>query len=184
MINKFSSFIERLANWKFFTFFILFYLFFAGYVLKNAEDKINTLAGKKIGVIDLTFGFDPGRTLSMVAEYGDPARAYYAMVEMTADVAYPIIYAFLFGIILSFLYRRKQFSRINVLPFITMLFDYAENVNVVSLLYSFPGQSNAVAILLESFKLLKWSSLGICVVFILVGLLNALLTLFKRSSQS
>lgn len=184
MINKFSSFIERLANWKFFIIFILLYLFFAGYVLKNAEEKINELAGKKIGVIDLTFGFDPARTLSMVADYGDPARAYYAMVEMTADVAYPIIYAFLFGIILSFLYRRKQFSRINVLPFITMLFDYTENVNVVTLLNSYPGQSNAVAVLCESFKLLKWSSLGICIIFIFVGLLNALFRLFQRSSQT
>ena len=161
MMYKLSTFIERLASWKIFTIFLALYIFFVSYILKNAENKINELAGKKIGVIDLTFGFDPNRTLSMVSEYGDSARAYYAKVEMTADVAYPIIYAVLFGIILSFLYRRKQFSRINVLPFITMLFDYAENVNVVSLLYSFPGQSNAVAILCESFKLLKWTSLGI-----------------------
>jgi len=182
-MNNLSTFIERLSNWKFFILFIALYIFFSGYVLKNAEAKINDLAGKKIGVIDLMIGFDPAKTLSMVSEYGDAARAYYARTEMTADVAYPIIYAFLFGIILSFLYRKKSISKINVLPFITMLFDFAENVSILTLLFSFPKQSNGLAIFCESFKLLKWFSFGLCIVFILVGLLNLLYTQLKRSTQ-
>ncbi|MEP7197332.1 MAG: hypothetical protein ABI851_12500 [Saprospiraceae bacterium] len=183
MIPNLSNFINRIANWKSLLLFLALYMFFSGYVLKNAEAKINELAGKTVGIIDLTFGFDPQKTLTMVADYGDAGRACYSKTEMTADVAYPIIYAFLFGIILSLLYRRKPYSWVNVLPFITMLFDYGENLNVITLLNSFPQQSNTIAVLCELFKLLKWTSLGICILLILWGLINLLLGRLKSSTQ-
>ena len=62
---------------------IAIYISFPAYFLKDAETRINILAGKTLGPIDLTMGFTPERTLQMVAEYGDEARAYYATVEST-----------------------------------------------------------------------------------------------------
>jgi hypothetical protein len=166
-----SNFLIRIANWKSLVAFLALYVFFSGYILKNAEDKINELAGKTIGVIDLTFGFNPQKTLSMIADYGDAARAYYAKTEMTADVLYPIVYAFLFGIILSLLFRKKTYAWVNVLPFIDMLFDYAENINIVMLLNTFPEQSITIATLCEVFKMLKWLTLGIIILLIIYGLI-------------
>jgi hypothetical protein len=176
-----SNFLNRIANWKSLLVFLALYVFFSGYVFKNAEIKINELAGKTIGIIDITFGFNPQQTLDMVAGYGDAARAYYAQIEMTADAIYPIVYAFLLGIILTFLFRSKSYSWVNVLPFITMLFDYAENINIVTLLNTFPQQSMAIASLCEVFKLLKWLSLGVIVVIIVYGLIMKLLNRSKVS---
>ncbi|MCC6411162.1 MAG: hypothetical protein IT270_05865, partial [Saprospiraceae bacterium] len=147
-----STLLSRIATWKTLLLFLALYIVFVGFILKNAEAKINALAGQTIGIIDLKMDFNPQRTLDMVAAYGDAARAYYAMVEMTADVAYPIVYAFLLGIILTLLFRNTKYARVHVLPFLVLLFDYAENINIVYLLKTFPSPSMAAATLCEVFK--------------------------------
>jgi hypothetical protein len=177
-----SQFLNRISNGKFLIFLFLIYTIFPAYFLKNAEEKINQLAGKKVGVIDLTVGFNPQKILQMVADYGDEARAYYAQTEMTTDVIYPIVYALLFGVILTLLYRNKAykpFSWINSLPFIALFFDYLENICIVSLLQNYPSQSLNVATFCEVFKMLKWISFGISVVLILYGLIRVIMTKFS-----
>ncbi len=175
-----SQFLNRIANWKTFVFFLGCYIFFVAVILKNAEIRINELAGKTVGIIDLTVGFNPQKTLDMVAAYGDEGRAYYARTEMTADVAYPIVYAFFFGIILTMLYRGKRSNWVNVLPFVALAFDYAENGILVTLLKSFPQQSYPMAVVCEVFKMGKWMAFGASVVLILGGLVLKLMGLVKR----
>lgn len=175
-----SNFLHRIANWKSLVVFLALYISFPAYFLKNDEAKINELAGKTVRIIDLTIGFNPQKTLDTVAAYGYDARAYYARTEMTTDVAYPIVYAFLFGIILSLLYRNTSYARVNTLPFVMLLFDYAENICIVNLLQSFPQQSVTVATLCEVFKLLKWVVFGSIIVLIVWGLIR---TLWKRIKE-
>ena len=130
-MNALSLFFDRIANWKVLLLIIAIYISFPAYFLKDAETRINILAGKTLGPIDLTMGFTPERTLQMVAEYGDEARAYYATVESTIDLVYPITYAFLFGVILTLVYRKKRykpFPYVNILPFVALIFDYLENL--------------------------------------------------------
>jgi hypothetical protein len=47
------------------------YICCAVVLLKNAEAKINELAQKTVGIIEITIGFNPQKTLTMVGEYGD-----------------------------------------------------------------------------------------------------------------
>lgn len=169
-MKSLSNFLNYVASPKSLVFFIVLYITFPVYFLANAEKNIYALAGKEIGIIDLTFGFNPQKTLDMVAEYGEAARHYYAQVQMTVDVAYPITYAFLFGIILSLLFRKKAYAWVNVLPFLTLLFDFIENSQIVLLLYNFPQQSYPIAVCCEIFKLLKWLSVGSFILLILYGL--------------
>ena len=181
-----SQFLDRIANWK--TLFVIFviYMFFNVVLFKNAQEKINQLAGKKVEIIDVTMGFNPQKTLQMVADYGDDARAYYAQTEMTTDAVYPIVYAFLLGVILSLLYRDKAYKPfywINSLPFITLIFDYLENICIVSLLQNYPSQSSTVANFCEIFKLLKWISLGFAIIFIVYGLIRLLLSKLSTNSH-
>lgn len=181
-MKKLSNTLYRIANWKILLGLLLIYMVFAGYFLKNAAEKINELAGKKIDVIDLTVGFNPEKTLQMVADYGDTARVYYAQTELTTDIAYPIIYAFLFSIILSLLYKNKAytpFSTLNILPFFTLIFDCLENFSIVFLLKNYPSQSHSVATFCEVAKLLKWLTLGAILVLTLYGLIRLLLSKFS-----
>ena len=171
------NFLNRIANWKTLIFLLLAYASFPAYWLKNAEATINQLAGKVIGPIDLTIGFDPAQTLAMVADYGPAARAFYTRTELTTDLIYPIVYSLLFSVILSMLFRHRPNRWVALLPFGTLLFDYLENAAIVTLLTSYPAQSVTVAVLCEVFKLAKWLSLGVIIGLIVYGLF---LTIFKR----
>ena len=175
-----STFLSRIASWKSLLLFLAIYVLFPAYVLKNTESKIIELAGKPVSIIDLTFGFNPQKTLMMVAGYGDAARSYYAWTEMTTDIVYPIVYAFLFGIILTLLYRESPYAWVNLLPFICLLFDYLENISIVILLFTFPQQSLTFATLCEIFKLMKWLAFGAIILLMLLGLTTKMI---KRVRQ-
>lgn len=169
-MRKIVAFFVRISNWKTFVLFLVLYTIFPAYILKNAESRIHELAGKETGVIDLTVGFNPGKTLDMVADYGAEGRAYVAKVESTIDIIYPIVYAFLFAIILTLIYRNRAW--VSLVPFVTMIFDFCENLCIITLLNSYPEQSYTWATLCEIFKLLKWVSFGIIVLLIVYGLIS------------
>lgn len=139
---------------------------------------MNGLAGKETGVIDLTIGFHPRKTLEMVADYGAEGRAYVAKVESTIDLVYPIIYAFLFAISLTLIYRGRTWFPI--IPFITMIFDFAENLCIITLLNSYPESSYTWAVFCEIFKLLKWISFGFIVLLMVYGLISKWIRKDKR----
>lgn len=172
-MKKLSDFLNHFSNWKTLIVTFAIYMVFNLVLLKNAESKINELAQKTVGVIDLTFGFNPQKTLSMIAEYGDAGREYYANTEMTTDVLYPIVYTLLFCIILTLLFRNKTykpFSLINLLPLGALIFDLLENITIVTLLKSFPNSSEMVAIICEIVKMLKWIASGLVLISIFYGL--------------
>jgi hypothetical protein len=175
-----STFLTRIAGWKSLLLLLALYLVFVGYILKNTETNITELAGKRIGIIDLTFGFNPQKTLMMVAGYGDAARSYYARTEMTIDIVYPVIYAFLLGIILTLLYRESAYAWVSLVPFICLLLDYLENINIVILLITFPQQSFAIATLCEIFKLMKWLTFGCVILSMIFGLTSKMTNLVKH----
>ena len=165
-----TNFLNRLANWKALLFLGIIYVSFPAYWFKNAGATISQLAGKPVDPIDLTFGFNPARTLAMVADYGPAARAFYARTELTIDLIYPIVYSFLLAIILTMLFRHRSNRLIGLLPFVVLLSDYLENAAIVTLLTSYPAQSMTVAVLCEVVKLIKWLSFGITVGLIIYGL--------------
>lgn len=177
-MNSLIRTLDRFANWKSFLLLLALYVSFPAYWLKNAEATINQLAGKTIGPVDLTMGFDPARTLAMIADYGPAARTYYTRVELTIDVIYPLVYALFLAVILTLLFRGKSFKPfgwVTLLPFVSQLFDYLENATIVGLLTSYPRQSYALAILCEVFKLAKWLTFGLAIGMIVYGLVRLLI---------
>lgn len=167
-----SNFIRKYSNWKTLVFFIVLYLSFGAYFLPKAEEKINEAAGSTVGIIDLTFGYKPERTLFMVAAYGDAGREVYAKTETTLDILYPIVYTILFCIALGLLYTDKKWWWLNIFPFITLIFDFMENYCIVSLLHSFPEQSTSLASGVEIFKILKFVTFGASVLLVLTALVT------------
>ncbi len=177
-MNNLNRFIDRIANWKTLILLLTVYVSFPAYWFKNAGATINQLAGKAIDPIDLTFGFNPARTLRMVADYGPAARAYYTRIELTTDLLYPIVYSLLLAVVLTLLFRRKSykpFSWVALLPFVGMFFDYLENATIVGMLNHFPGQSYPLAALCEIFKMGKFLIFGLSMALILYGLVRLIL---------
>ena len=89
------------------------------------------------------------------------------------------MYALLFGIILTLLFRKKSYAPpiwANVLPFAMQCFDYLENVSIIILLKSFPDVSNGVAIFCEIAKLIKWLLAAATLGLIVYGLIRLVMS--------
>lgn len=148
---------------------------------------MNTLAGRQIGPIDLLF-FETSteRIFEMVEAYGPEGRRLYALGEVTADLAYPLVYTFLFGVMLSLLYRGRlyvPFRYVNVVPVGVLLFDLLENTCIVTLLLSYPTRLVGIAQACLVFTALKWVLVLLLLVLLLYGLVRlALQKITTRTS--
>jgi hypothetical protein len=186
-MRKLSDWYYRIASGKTLLLGSILYLVFPTVVLKNLEEQMNTYAGRQIGPIDLLFfETNPEQVLEMVAAYGEQGRAQYALGELTADVAYPLAYAFLFGVILSLLFRGKRyvpFRYINLIPVLMLGFDLLENTCIVMLLKSYPAQSVGMAGLCLVFNSLKWITFLLMLSLILYGLGRRVLQKFTTISS-
>lgn len=183
-MKVFISFLNRIASYSSLAIVTLIYISFPAYFLKNAEARINELSGKTVGVIDLTMGYNPVRTISMLHDYSPDARAYYASVESSVDVVYPLVYAFFFAIILVLLYRKNRFGVpdwIVVLPFVAQVFDYIENYFIVKLLTQFPTISDTNVALCETAKFIKWAVFFVILLLVLYGVVRNIVQRFSQS---
>ena len=176
-MSAFIAFLYRLASWRSLVVVTVLYLAFPIYFLKNAEERINALSGKKVSIIDLTMDYDTERTRQYLADYTPEARAYYAQVEATVDVAYPLVYAFLFAIILALLFRTRRFgvpAWVVLVPFAALLFDYTENLFIYQLLTQYPDFSEGLLIGCEVAKALKWGGILVIIGLIVYGIVRQL----------
>ena len=176
-----SAFLNRISNCITLIGLFIIYILFPTVFFKMAGDKINALAGKIIGPIDLTFGFNPARTLQMVADYGE-ARSFYQWIEMSVDLIYPVVYAFFFAVALTMIYRKllaRPVRYLNLIPFIAMSFDFLENIAIVSMLRHYPEQSTLMATLCEIFKMMKWIAFALIIFLVIFGLMRMLVRRVK-----
>ncbi|WP_020598596.1 hypothetical protein [Spirosoma panaciterrae] len=164
MLTTFSAFLYRIASWKRLLLGVVLYIPFPVYIFKQLEAEMNALAGKPLGPIDLVIGYDPARVMQMVADYGPEARGLYAQGELTYDLAYPLIYTFLLGVILSLIFRNRAyapFRLVNLVPIAVWAFDLLENACIVYLLKSYPETSTTVASLCSVLTNLKWAAFAV-----------------------
>ncbi len=161
-----SAFIAKIAGYRVIILLAVLFGLFANLLLPSLEKSINEKAGKTVGVIE---------------DYGPEARKSYLLIELTVDVVYPIIYAFLFSVILFVFYEKlgvkAPFKSIYLLPFLTLLFDYTENLFIVLMLSLYPTKVMALAYLCSVFTALKWATLIASILLILYG---GMMLLIKR----
>ncbi|MVM40166.1 hypothetical protein GO730_25265 [Spirosoma sp. HMF3257] len=175
MLTALSSFFYRTASWKTLLLGIVLYIPFPAYLFKNLEAQMNALAGKKIGPIDLLVGYDPARISQMVADYGSEGRAIYAQGELTYDLAYPVIYTFLFCVILSLVFRNRSyapFQLVNIVPVGIWGFDLLENACIVYLLKSYPESSPSITSLCSVLTNAKWAVTAVVLGLFIYGLVR------------
>lgn len=176
-----SAFIAKIAGYRVIIVLAVLFGLFANLLLPSLEKSINEKAGKTVGVIDLQSGFHPSKVYEMIEDYGPEARKSYLLIEITVDVVYPIIYAFLFSVILFVFYEKlgvkAPIKSIYLLPFLTLLFDYAENLFIVLMLSLYPTKVMAFAYLCSAFTALKWATLILSILFVFYG---GIMLLIKR----
>jgi hypothetical protein len=159
-------------------------LFFAIIVMPIAGALMQDGTGL-IRPLDLMIFQTPDKLFAMIERYGEYTRVFYRNVELTADILYPIIYLFAFGLLISWLFERgfaptSPMRKLNVMPVGAFVFDLLENLTIVTLLSIFPTQPVALGWLLFLFTLVKWLFAFASIALMLVGLVMALKNGFKK----
>ena len=184
MLNKIAEFFWRIAGLKTFLTALLIYIAFAGGVMRTGLQQIQQISGKPVQVLDLQFSYTPEKARAIIGEYNEASRNFAAMFELVGDSIYPIVYTFLFLMIMGWLFKSLsvygvRVRYIHLLPFLVMLADYGENTCIITMLKTFPNFSDNVAWLSSLFTSLKWSLL--IVETLIIGAGVWLLTFYRMS---
>lgn len=182
----FSALSDRFYKWaKGWLIFVLLILdgFLAGYLFPLIQRMMQDEQGG-VQLLDVMFLSTPERIFSMIERYGEHNRPFYRNVELTADILYPVIYTFFFGLLISWLFQRGFASdgpmrKYNIMPFGAWFFDLLENIVIVNLLSVYPAQPVALAWILAVLIAVKWLFAGASILLILVGLAMAIKNGFK-----
>ena len=178
---------QKFYSWaKGWLIFILFLLdvFFAGFLLPLIQGMMQGGQGG-IQPLDLMMFATPDKIFGMIERYGEFGRPFYRNVELTVDIAYPIVYLFFFGLLISWLFQRGYASnspmrKYNIMPVGAWFFDLLENIFIVTLLSIYPSQPTALAWLLILLTTVKWFFAGASIFLILTGLIMAIRNKFKK----
>ena len=134
--------------------------------------------------LDLMFFSTPDKTFAMIATYGD--ITFYRNVELTVDLfIYPPIYTLAFGLLISWLFQRgfasdSKMMKWNVTPVFAWMFDFLENVGIVTMLTMWPAQPTMIAWATMIFTTFKWLFVFVTMGLALVGLVMAATKGFKK----
>jgi hypothetical protein len=92
-------------------------------------------------------GYTAEEAIGVLNSYGEEGRRLYRLLELTVDLAFPLIYAPMFAIAIAGAFGAKKALRpLVVLPFIGALFDYGENFSIVTMINRFPNVQGIVGV--------------------------------------
>ena len=158
------------------------------YVMPLAAGIMAFAANNSVLPLDLMFFYTPEQAFEMMDKYGEAGRSIYLRIELTADIIYPIIYTLFFGLLLSWLFQRafkpdSPVQKWNVAPVGSWIFDMLENVSIVSMLMMYPSKQAILAWITMFFGSLKWGFFMITIGLVLVGLVRAALSRFRKQAE-
>ena len=186
MLSRHSRTLHKFARgWLIFVLFLLQVMFMI-FIMPLSASLMRFDSGGP-GPIDLLFFYTPAKAYSMVEAYGQYGRIFYRNTELTLDLIYPIIYTLLFGLLLSWLFRRgfssqSPIQRWNVLPLGGWLFDLLENLGIVGMLSLYPAQPSALGWATALFTLVKWLFAGANLLLVSYAFIMAARNRFQRQT--
>ncbi|MBL8097959.1 MAG: hypothetical protein JNK81_02200 [Anaerolineales bacterium] len=183
MLNNISEKFYKCANGWVVLILVALDMFFAGFVMPLMGGLMKSGTGLE-QPLDVMIFATPDKVFEMIERYGESTRIFYRNVELTADIAYPIIYTLAFGLLISWLFKRgfapnSNMRKYNVAPVFAFVVDMLENLNIVTLLSIFPSKPVFLAWTLFVFTTFKWLFAAISIVLILIGLIMAIKNKFK-----
>jgi hypothetical protein len=180
MLHKISAFFWRISNWKSLIVALLAYALWGGLVMTKGMQHIQDLCGQKVEILDLQFHSSRENTRAILSSYTTEAKQFGMVFGLVFDTIYPLVYGFLFIVTgcLIFNTKRKTYPWLFYLPLLPLaiiLADYCENINIASLLYSYPSISDLRIDITSAFSSLKWTLVAIEALLLLGGLFWTLL---------
>lgn len=154
------EFLRKYTSWKFFL--VLLGLFF----LSNILFVILAPTGTTNAIpLDLRFSYSAEDVYLLFSQLGPETLKRYAVTALTVDIFYPIVYALMLAFLLL---KVSQNTNLAIFPFAAFVFDCIENICIAILVYLYPEEWTFLASMTSVFTSLKWLSIGVNVVLLVV----------------
>ncbi len=169
MADKLLALLTKLATGRLVIFFILLVIAVNAFLLPAIYPSFETL--------DLQSSYSPERAYQLIDSYGEAGRHYYALIEVTLDLVYPLLAALMFSSLTIYFFRRifpldSFWQKLPLLGPLVMIVDYLENASIVTMLLSYPRRLDMLAQAANVFTVIKsflsWPEL----ILMLIGLLG------------
>lgn len=178
-MNALSNFILKIANWRTLLVFLLLEIAFITYFLPYSFKSEVPIADQNLPIIDLQMDYNPENIASIVAMHTGKAKEAAIKAHVITDSIYPIVYFFLFSIILSLIFYKWKinpwFKWLNIVPLGIIIFDYFENFMIIKMLNNTPADISHLATYCSLFTMVKWFFTAITFLLVIAGIITNLL---------
>jgi len=116
--------------------------------------------------LDLEVYYTAEEAYLRLSGFSEEIREGYRMGLMVSDMIYPIVYSLLFSFIIFRLWPNEKLA---LLPFKIFLFDFIENVSIITMLGLFPEKSIFWGTLAGISTSLKWFFSALTLIFVVIG---------------
>lgn len=188
MLNRLTSLLNGWATRRNVLILVALDLVMNAALLPLAAARLSVLSGG-VGPLDALFSYTPAQAYSALAAYGTAGRTFDLSLELTLNLAYPVVYSLFYSLAsLYFLQRaapgRPGLARLALLPFLALVADTLKNAGLIVLLLNYPAQLTAVAALTSLLTTTKWILQGISLAILAASAVGALLARRQRPNPA
>ena len=142
----------------------------------------------RIGLPDMMFTYSPSTIYEKLILFGAGGRSTYRIFLERVDFLFPAVYGLFFVMVTTFGFsrlfpKRPALQKLSLLPLLTTLFDYAENLCFLAVLRSFPIELPNLEKLANILTIAKWAFAGVSIVLLLVATLGLLVRDLRRPAS-
>jgi hypothetical protein len=184
MSGKLEPLLDRITNWKVISILFVVFGVFTFKIFPALSRRLESKTGESPPTLDARFSYSPEAAYRIIDGLGPQGRKSYAIVALTLDLLYPLVYTLLFILSIYAIFRRTFPSKLALrklafLPLGMLAADYLENFSIAVLLLRYPQRLPALARSASLFTGLKWVFTIINLGVIFVGLATFLIFRFK-----
>jgi hypothetical protein len=123
--------------------------------------------------LDLYFSYSPDQVYRYLGELGAKGRMAYARMELTWDLLFPVVYSLALMVALviaahSILPAASRLQYLRFFPALAVFADWGENLSLARVIHAYPDQPDALVTTASLFTSLKWVSLALAVIALVV----------------
>jgi len=168
---KFYRWLSKISNPKIIIAWVILYIgYFSLFMMPDKDFDTKTGDYK---LLDLMQFFTPDEFYAAVDNYTQTGVDFY-LSHVYLDFIYPLIYGFLFLLLMVFSMNKIEEKERKItpwlwLPMVAVVADYGENISFIYLLNLWPSRADAIVYVALFFNTVKWFSVYISFVVVVVG---------------
>jgi hypothetical protein len=170
MFGRLHAFVGRIATWP------AVALLFIGFVLCTLGFTARSeRLGNNPPLLDVRYWYAPADVKALFDKLGQDGLSFYALTEVTLDLAFPFIYGGLLLILIYRLLEPKPARILLLVPLVGMISDLLENFSIALMAWTYTGGAPGFASFATVFTLTKNSLVRLALVIVLVGAIRAMI---------